>query len=255
MDIVVDIGNTNVVIGFYKNDKYIKLIRVITKKDGESKLFYDLKIRNELLSNETLMSPVSRISISSVVPQLTNDLKDILESIFDIKVIIVSPRTFRKLKLSIDKPSQIGTDLVANAVAAVSKYQTGCIIVDFGTALTFTVVTKSYEILGVAIAPGLKTSMSALHSKTAQLPEVPLELPEEVIGKNTTHAIQSGVLWGYVGLVKEMIARIKSETSIELTPIATGGLSSILSPLEDIFHDIDKNLTLEGIRIIGAEVK
>lgn len=253
MEIVVDIGNTNVVIGFYKTNEYVKLLRLISKKDGESKLFYDLKIRDELLGNETLTDPVTRISLSSVVPQLTNDLKEILESIFDVKVVLVSSRTFKKLKLSIDTPSQIGTDLVANAVAAVSKYKSGCLIVDFGTALTFTVVTESYEILGVAIAPGLKTSMSALHSKTAQLPEVPLELPEQVVGKNTTHAIQSGVLWGYVGLVKEMITRIKAENSIDLLPIATGGLSSILFPLKPLFHDIDRNLTLDGIRIIGSE--
>lgn len=255
MDIVVDIGNTNVVIGFYKNDKYVKLLRFITKKDGESKLFYDLKIRDELLGLENLISPINGIYLSSVVPQLTNELSEVLYSIFDVVVVKIGANSYSKIKLSIDKPSQIGTDLVANAVAAVNKYKSGCIVVDFGTALTFTVVSKSFEILGVAIAPGLKTSMSALYSKTAQLPEVPLKLPKTVVGKNTTHAIQSGVLWGYVGLVKEMIARIKAENSIELISIATGGLSSILFPLKEIFHEIDSNLTLDGIRIIGSELK
>jgi len=194
-------------------------------------------------------------SKSKLVPNLTKPISEIISSLFEHRIVIIGPSTFNKLKVSIDNPSEIGSDLVANAVAAVTKYNDACIIVDFGTALTFTTVTSNYEILGVAIAPGLKTSMSALHSKTAQLPEVPLSLPESVIGKNTVHAIQSGVLWGYVGLVKEMIGLIEKENGSKLKRIATGGLSSILYPLKEIFQDIDANLTLDGIRIIGRATK
>lgn len=251
MEIAIDIGNTNVVIGFFDSGQWIHLMRLITKKDDEAKLFYDLKIREQLLDLDFNIVELEGIYLSSVVPELTDDLSKLITNIFEKDVVVINAQSFKKLKLSIDKPSEIGNDLVANAVSAVTRYKTGCVIVDFGTALTFTVVTGEYEILGVMIAPGLKTAMSALHSKTAQLPEALIELPETVIGKNTIHAIQSGVLWGYVGLVKELLARISMEYDQKLTPIATGGLSSILSPLEDIFSEVDKNLTLDGIRIIG----
>lgn len=255
MEIVIDIGNTNVVIGFYKESEWVHLMRFKTKKDGEAKLFYDLNIRERLLDESLTINNIKGIYLSSVVPELTKDISTVISTIFDQPVDIISPHNFKPLKLSIDNPLEIGSDLVANAIAAVSRFNKACVVVDFGTALTFTIVTKEFEILGVAIAPGLKTSMSALHTKTAQLPEVPLELPKTVTGKNTSHAIQSGVLWGYVGLIKEMLLRIDKEHDHKFLPIATGGLSSILSPLQSIFSDIDKNLTLDGIRIMGRAIE
>lgn len=252
MELVVDIGNTNVVLGFYRDEEWIHLMRLITKKDDEARAFYDLKIREAMLDLDFKLDNIVGIYLSSVVPILTSPIKEILSSLFEKKIVVIGPSTFPKLKVSIDNPSEIGSDLVANAVAAVTKHKSACVVVDFGTALTFTTVTQDFEILGVAIAPGLKTSMSALHSKTAQLPQVSLVLPDKVIGKNTMHAIQSGVLWGYVGLVKEMLVRIEKEFGQNVVPIATGGLSSILYPLQEIFNDIDRNLTLDGIRLIGA---
>jgi len=255
LELAIDIGNSNVVIGFSDGTDWVHLMRFKTKKDGEAKLYYDLRIRESLLDINLVLDPIEGIYISSVVPDLTMDISQVVSSIFDKQVSIIGPQSFKKLKLSIDNPLEIGNDLVANAVSAVSRYSRSCVIVDFGTALTFTTVTSSYEILGVAIAPGLKTAMSSLYGETAQLPEVPLELPKTVIGKNTTHAIQSGVLWGYVGLVKEMILRIREEYGEDLTPIATGGLSSILHPIKHLFYDIDKNLTLDGIIIIGRDIE
>lgn len=254
MEIVIDIGNTNVVIGFFNESEWVHLMRFKTKKDGEAKLFYDLNIRERLLEEDLIIDQIKGIYLSSVVPDLTKDIEDVISTIFDQPVDVINPHNFKRLKLSIDNPLEIGNDLVANAIAAVSRFNKACIVVDFGTALTFTVVTSDYEILGVAIAPGLKTSMSALHTKTAQLPEVPLDLPSTVTGKNTTHAIQSGVLWGYIGLVKEMLVRINEEHGNEFVSIATGGLSSILSPLNELFFHIDKNLTLDGIKIMGRAI-
>ena len=140
------------------------------------------------------LDKIQGIYLSSVVPFLTTPISEIIASLFEEKIIVIGPHTFSKLKISIDNPSEIGSDLVANAVAAVSRFNKACVVVDFGTALTFTTITGDFEILGVAIAPGLKTSMSALHSKTAQLPEVPLVLPKTVIGKNTMHAIQLSLI-------------------------------------------------------------
>ena len=147
-------------------------------------------------------------------------------------------------------PYEIGTDLLANAVAAKELHGGDTIVVDFGTALTFTVVDKDGLILGVNIAPGLKTAIKALVGQTAQLPEVPLELPESVLGKNTIHAIQNGVLWGYISMVEGMLDRIQKELGREVKVVATGGLSSILTPLHDRFDKVDRHLTLEGLRII-----
>lgn len=253
MEIVIDIGNTNVVLGFYKNGEWIHLLRFVTKQDDEARLFYDLRIRELILDLEFSIDNIEGIYLSSVVPILTQPISQVITALFETHVNVIRPSTFSKTKILIDDPSEIGTDLVANAVAAVTKHQKSCVIVDFGTALTFTTVTKDFEILGVAIAPGLKTAMSALHSKTAQLPEVPSVLPKSVIGKNTTHAIQSGVLWGYIGLVKEMLKRIETELGLSLLPIATGGLSSVLHPLKEIFYEVDTNLTLDGVRIIGRQ--
>jgi type III pantothenate kinase len=123
--------------------------------------------------------------------------------------------------------------------------------VDFGTALTFTLVDQAGKMQGVSIAPGLKTAVKSLFSQTAQLPEVPLEMPVSALGFDTVSAIQSGILWGYVGMVKEMIARVKAERNVEVKVIATGGLSSILTPLEQYFDEVNKLITLEGLRIIA----
>ena len=141
--------------------------------------------------------------------------------------------------------------MVANSVYAHHQYDSDVLIVDFGTALTFTLVDRAGKMQGVSIAPGLKTAVKSLFSQTAQLPEVPLEMPESALGFDTVSAIQSGILWGYVGMVKEMIERVKSERNGELKVIATGGLSSILTPLAQYFDEVNKLITLQGLRIIA----
>ena len=173
---------------------------------------------------------------------------------FGDEIIVVGPDIYPDLNIAIDHPHEIGADLIANAVAAMSRYDQHCIVVDFGTALTFTTISKNREVLGVAILPGLVTAVKALFANTAQLPEVPLELPKSAIGKNTVHAIQAGILLGYEGLVKGLLQRIKSELDGECIAIATGGLSSIIDTLQDEFVEIDRNLTLDGLRIIGERV-
>ena len=158
------------------------------------------------------------------------------------------------LKVDIDDPTEIGNDLYSNAIAAYTKYKANCVIVDFGTALTFTVVSKDAEIAGVAIAPGLKTATKALFANTAQLPSVPLQMPHSVLGKNSIHAIQAGIMFGYEGLVRSMIQRIRSEMGGECIAIATGGLSSILTSLKDDFTEINIDLTIQGLKIVGEKV-
>jgi type III pantothenate kinase len=142
---------------------------------------------------------VTQVVLSSVVPPLTDRLADVITKLFGRPPVVVGPDVYPRLEVRIDRPHEIGSDLVANAVAAYTKYRSNCIVVDFGTALTFTTVTARGQLLGVAIAPGLRTAIKALSQNTAKLPDVPLEMPLSAIGKNTIQAMQAGVLLGYVG--------------------------------------------------------
>ena len=215
---------------------------------------FEKQIRQHFKDSGVKPEHIKNTVISSVVPKLSPVLEAVAVNIFLEKPIMVGPDSYSFLSLAIDNPSEIGTDLVANAVAAFTLYQKDCIIVDFGTALTFTTVEASGRILGVAIAPGLITAMKALFGNTAQLPEVPLELPDSVVGKNTIHAIQSGILWGYVGMVRQMLQKTRAELGEHYIAIATGGLSSILHPLQADFQFVNPHLTLEGLRIIAERV-
>jgi len=155
------------------------------------------------------------------------------------------------LRIRTDNPTEVGADLVANAVAAYARFQSSCIVVDFGTALTFTAVAEPGDLLGVAIAPGLNSAAGALSRDTAQLPRVQLAPPPTAIGRNTTHSIQSGLVFGYVGLVEALIGRMRQELGGRAHAVATGGLAPIIAPLTDQFAEIDPWLTLEGLRIIA----
>lgn len=162
----------------------------------------------------------------------------------------MGPDLYKKLPIGVLNPYEIGSDLVSNALAAYTRFKRSCIVVDFGTALTFTTLGNDGEILGVAIAPGLKTAIKSLSQNTAKLFDVPLQLPDSVLGKNTVHAIQAGILIGYEGIVTTMIKKIRKELKDESVPvIATGGLSSIITSLSSEFSSIDANLTLDGLRI------
>jgi len=252
MKVVIDIGNTNIVVGIYKNKEW--LTGRIETYPKRLPAFYESRIMDLFAKAHVSPKKVNQVVLSSVVPTLIPVFEILILSFFDKKPVVVGTQTFPKLKLQIDRPEEIGTDLVANAVAASEQFGNNCIIVDFGTALTFTVVRKRH-ILGVSIAPGIKTAINALATGTAQLPEVPLDIPQSAIGKNTIHAIQAGILYGYTGMVKHLLKVIREEIKEDFTVIATGGLSKVLHTLKDEFDYIDPHLTLDGLRIIGEYVK
>ena len=152
-----------------------------------------------------------------------------------------------KLPIKILNPYEIGADLVANAVAAFQKFGNLTMIIDFGTALTFTTIGKNSEILGVAIAPGLRTAVGALAGKTAQLPQIHLIPPPSVLGENTIHAIQAGIVYGFTGLVDSIIEQTQNELNEKLNVVATGGLSSVIAPLTKYVKTTDEMLTLDGL--------
>lgn len=254
MLLALDIGNSNVVLGIHDGQGWRNIWRFQTLVSENPILFYQDKIGNQFLENGLLLEDIDQVVISSVVPELREPFRVLVKEYLGKEPILLGSEIYAGLKLKTERPDELGTDLYANATAAHHLYQQDCIIVDFGTALTFTMVDKHGQILGVNIAPGLKTAIHALFMKTAQLPEVPLVFPKSVIGKNTTHAIQSGILVGYVGLVKHMIAAIQAELGPSFQPIATGGLVRVLEPLHPTFYAIAPNLTLDGLRLIAEEV-
>lgn len=249
MLLAVDIGNTDVVFGIHNKETWVHQWRHPSSKYTS----VQSALNNFAERDKVALKAFDQVIISSVVPGITPEIQKTVRKLTGKKPLMVGPAMYNDLELEIDNPEEIGTDLVSNAVAGYHRFQQSCIVVDFGTALTFTVVDDKGKILGVSIAPGLKTAMNALFFNTAQLPVVPLELPKSAIGKNTAHALQAGILLGYVGLVREMLDRIQAELPTPSKVIATGGLSRILTPLAERFDEIDQLLTLDGLRLMADE--
>ncbi|MVM31499.1 type III pantothenate kinase [Spirosoma sp. HMF4905] len=253
MQIIVDIGNTDAVFGFYDQTTWKYIWRTPSRRD-ESADSYERRLRLWLLEASIPLSAIKTTVLSSVVPDLTPTMRAMLTELFGFDPVVVGPGVYPLLPIEILRPHEIGADLVANALAAYTRYKQTCVVVDFGTALTFTTVSGEGKILGVAIAPGLKTAIRSLFANTAQLPEVPIEVPSSALGTSTTHAIQAGVVLGYEGLVRTLVGRIQSELNGDCIAVATGGLSGRIPSLRDIFTDIVPSLTLEGVRLIGEFV-
>ncbi len=249
MLLALDIGNSDITIGYWDDLSWKYIWRVPSTK-GSPELFYGVKIRDQFFESRVKLESVDRVVISSVVPELTERIVSVCKSLFYITPIVLGPDLYKKLPIGVLNPYEIGSDLVSNALAAFTRFKRSCIVVDFGTALTFTTLANDGEVLGVAIAPGLKTAIKSLSQNTAKLFDVPLQVPDSVLGKNTVHAIQAGILIGYEGIVMNMIRKIREELKDQTIPvIATGGLSSIITSLSSEFTTIDANLTLDGLRI------
>ncbi len=251
MFLAIEAGNSNVVFALFeeKSGKWTNQFRLET---NIPKLISQLgkKVPLYFLEHEIRASDIKSIGFSSVVPEINPIIQQFCQGYFGIEPYIISAKSYDSLPIRSLRPNEIGTDLMCNVTAAYTRYLKPVIVVDFGTALTFTAVDGEGEILGVNIVPGLKTAIKSLFSNTSKLPEVKLELPESALGKDTIHAIQAGILYGYSGLVKGMIETISLETKMQFIIVATGGLSAILTPLKDTFDEIDRNLTLEGLRLI-----
>jgi type III pantothenate kinase len=251
MMLAVDIGNTDVTLGLYRAGNWTNMWR-LSSALNHPELFYGIKLREFFFEAGLQTSDVQKIVVSSVVPDLTERIVNVVRTLFEKQPIVLGPDVYAKLPIEVLNPYEIGSDLVSNSLAAYSRFQANCIVVDFGTALTFTTIDAKGKIIGVAIAPGLKTAIRSLSQNTAKLFDVPLELPGSALGKNTVHAIQAGILIGYEGLVSSMLKRIKSELNDpQCATIATGGLSSIITSVKDQFTEVDKNLTLDGLRIVS----
>jgi len=256
MLLAIDIGNSDITIGLWSGEKWKYHWRIPSKPD-QPELFFGVKMRDYFLESAEEPEQVNTIVLSSVVPALTDKIRNVVRTFFQKEPIVVGAKIYEQLPIKVLNPYEIGSDLVANAMGAYTKYHQTCIVVDFGTALTFTTISKEGKILGVSIVPGLRTALKALTQNAAKLFDVPLEIPKSALGTNTVTAIQSGIVIGYEGLVRKMVSAIREELKEDCPAIAiaTGGLSFVISPLRDFFHAIDPDLTLDGLRYIGDRVK
>lgn len=248
MIIAIDIGNTDVVVGFY-DEGWKHTFRVPSNLEMEA-AEYEKRLRIFLLEERIELFGIEEVIVSSVVPDLTPVILEVFNQFKNGQITLVDGQLLKNLSLGKINPYELGSDLAANAVGAFDRFKQEVIVVDFGTALTFTSVSEKGEILGVSIAPGVRTAMKSLSSNTARLPEIPLEIPPKVLGNNTVEAMQAGIMQGYVGLVRHMVGQVKEEMGGAPKVIATGGLSFIFKPLHDLFDEMDVNLTLDGLKVI-----
>ncbi len=249
MLLVVDIGNTNIVWGLYRSSTLVAHWRIATdpKKTEDE---YGVLFCSLLAQAGQVASLVDGAILSSVVPALTGTFESMIGAYFGQSPMIVSPDTPTGLTLKYANPKEIGSDRIVNAAAAYHKYRRDLIVVDFGTATTFCVVTKSAEYLGGVIAPGLGISAEALFARAAKLSKVELTRPKTVIGTDTAGSIQAGLLFGYAGLVDSLVRRIEQELGRTTYVIATGGLASVVAPESATIHKIEPLLTLEGLELL-----
>jgi type III pantothenate kinase len=250
MLLCIDIGNTNLVFGVWDGDSWRARYRVRTVHDKMADE-YAMMLKNLLHESGFELKTVTRVVIGSGVPQLKNVFQELFERYLGLSPLFLGPGVKTGLSIRIDNPAELGADLVADAVAAYERFKAACIIVDFGTATTFSTVSGRGEFLGVAIAPGIEVAADALSRQAAQLPEVNLAPPPRVIGTNTVHSMQAGLIYGFIGLVERLICCIREEIEEVAEVIATGGLSKIFVPLTNEISIVDPDLTLNGLRIIG----
>jgi len=249
MVIVFDIGNSNIKIGVFEGDELVGTLRMASSnKTGDE---YWLLIKDMLEVKNMSPRDVEGVVISSVNPSLNYTFEHMVETYFGLKPMIVGAGLKTGLNIKYDNPKELGADRVAGCVAAYRLYGAPCIVIDCGTATTFNVVSEDGELLGGAISFGLKAAAEALSASAARLPEVELTVPTKAIGKTTITNMQSGIIFGYSGMVESMVERIKRETGMKNAKVvATGGISDIVNKCVSVIDVVDRTLTLRGLNII-----
>ncbi|MDD4725419.1 MAG: type III pantothenate kinase [Tissierellia bacterium] len=252
MLLVIDVGNTNIVFGLFR-DKELVFDWRIASDVGRTSDEYGLLFDQVFNHNKISIDDIGDVIISSVVPTLMHTLSASAVKYLNRQPIIVEPGVKTGMNINYDNPKEVGADRIVNAVAAFEKYGGPVIIVDFGTANTFCYVNKEGDYCGGIISPGIKISAEALFLKTAKLPKVELVKPDNIIGKNTVNSIQSGLVFGYIGMVDFIIERMIHEIGCdekEIKVVATGGFSTLISSESKYIKVIDKMLTLDGLQIV-----
>ena len=251
MLIAIDIGNTNITIGLFLDSELVSTWRFSTDSRKTSDE-YGLLLQQVMLSNKLKADEIDSAAICSVVPPLTPTFEVLCQKYLKVQPLTVISGTTTGIKILYDSPRDVGTDRIVDAAAALHIYGGPCIVVDLGTATVFDAVNEHAEYLGGAIAPGMTVSADSLYRATSQLRRVELNAPERAIGKDTTHSIQSGLVFGYSELIKGMIGRFRKEIGANATVIATGGQADIVKDQVGEFDHIDPDLTLKGLRIVHS---
>ena len=246
MILAIDIGNTNIKLGVFDEGKLVHSLRLSSSNRKTADEYY-YTIKN-MLSGIVDFSEITGAIMSSVDPHLNYTVEHMITHYFGVNPIIVGGGIKTGLNIKYDNPKEVGADRIVNSVAAYSTYGGPCIVVDCGTATTFNVISEKGEFLGGAISFGLKSAAGALGSSAAKLPIVELVTPDKVINKSTITNMQSGIVYGYVGLVEYMVRAIKQELGApSVKVVATGGLSEIVSAKSNVFDYVDRTLTLRGL--------
>jgi type III pantothenate kinase len=249
MLLCIDIGNTNIKVGLYRGEKLVTHWRIFT---DASKLSdeYGVLLLSLFASENIEKAEIDGCAISSVVPDLTVAFRDMIKRHLNLDAVIVGMVKKPVIRINADNPAEVGPDLIANAVGAISLYGAPAIVIGFGTATTFSAISAKGEFEGVAIAPGVGTGAESLFKAGAMLPVVDLHKPEKVIGKNTILSLQSGLIFGFAGLVEGLVRRMNKELGGNAKVVATGGLANLIAGEVHCIDAVEQELTLLGLRII-----
>ena len=252
MLLAIDLGNTNTVFGVYEGERLVMHWRLSTQKDRTVDEF-GILLRNLFALEKIDVQKIRKIIVASVVPPLDPVLNEMAVTYFSVKPIFV---TYENAGISVlyDDPREVGADRIVNAVAAVRKYGKPAVVVDFGTATTFDVITAAGEYQGGLIAPGIVISAEALYEHAAKLPRIEIQKPARLIGTSAISSMQSGLFFGYVALVDGIITRLKQELGPSTRVIATGGQARLISQETKLIETVDANLTLDGLQLVASRL-
>jgi len=253
MLLAIDVGNTNIVFGVFDNATLVRSWRLLTLRERTADEVGLLVIG--LLGHERIdLTLIDGVVMASVVPPLTPIMRGMVKRYFGRDPLVVDPTTNAGMAILYERPSEVGADRIANAIAAYERYGRGLdaplIIADLGTATTFDAVTAKGEYLGGVICPGPQIAADALFQRAARLPRVDVRKPDQVVGRTTVGAIESGLFWGYVGMVEGLIRRMSDELGGNALCVATGGLADSIAPETALIRHVDVDLTLDGLRIV-----
>jgi type III pantothenate kinase len=253
MLLVMDVGNTNTSLGVFEGERLVAHWR-LTAERARTVDEYGVHARNLFALAELDFKAITAVAIASVVPQLNYTLRRMSEVYFHLTPLFIDHTTDTGLTILYDPPSDVGADRIVDAVAAVHKYGTPCVVVDFGTATNFEVIDEGGRYLGGVLTPGITISSDALFARAARLPRVAIELPARVIGNSTVTALQSGLYFGYAGLVDGILRRMIEELGRRPRVVATGGLASLIATASEYIEVVDSTLTLDGLRLVHDRV-
>lgn len=256
MLLAIDVGNTNIVMGVHDGNSYVDVWRLTTNKERTADEFGAFYL-NMFNAASLKMSVVNSIIMSSVVPGIMYTLTHSLEKYFNITPLLVEQGIKTGLNIKIDNTKELGADIIVNLVSAYETYKGPAIVIDFGTATTFSCVTKDFECPGVVICPGVKLTAEALYKRTAKLPNIDIIMPQKVIGKNTISSMQSGIVYGYLGQIASIVQHMKKElvedydqVYEDIKVIATGGLLNLIAKNSEHIDYVDSMLTLNGLKLV-----